>query len=69
MNTVQALTADERELIGAFRQADSRGKRSIIEHAQSTAEDWPKPRPSLILVPNCGAQKVRAEPGKTDRHG
>jgi hypothetical protein len=36
-----ALSAAELALIESFRKADQRGRESIVEHALSTAEDWP----------------------------
>ena len=45
------MTAEE-QLIAAYRRADARGKLSIIENAESTAEDWPELRPRLALVPD-----------------
>lgn len=41
-NTLDALSPEEIALIRYFRQADQRGRESIAEHAQSTAEDWPR---------------------------
>lgn len=56
LNAAPTLTEDERRLIVAYRKADRRGQRSIVEHAEGMAEDWPAPRqrPQLALVPNCG---------------
>lgn len=39
------LTSRETELINNYRKADQRGRESIAEHAQSTAEDWPSECP------------------------
>ncbi len=32
---------DEQKILSAYRASDVRGKRSILEYALSTAEDWP----------------------------
>lgn len=40
----QSSQQDEQALLVAFRASDERGKQSILDHAVSTAEDWPAPR-------------------------
>lgn len=32
---------NERKLLSAYAMSDDRGKQSILDHALSTAEDWP----------------------------
>lgn len=53
VSELQTMVEEERDLIAAYRKADARGKRSIIDNAESTAEDWPEKRPRLVLVPEC----------------
>lgn len=51
MSKLQALTNDERALIEAFRQCDARGKYATLACVKNEAEESPKPRPHLTLVP------------------
>lgn len=39
---------DEQKLLAHYRASDDRGKSSILEHAASTAEDWPAESPSQL---------------------
>lgn len=32
---------DEQQLLDAFRKTDERGRRAVLDYAQSMSEDWP----------------------------
>ena len=56
------MTAEEK-LIAAYRKADGRGKGSIIEHAESTAEAWP----TLSRLRLIHLSPVAPEPGAAEQ--
>lgn len=46
---------DEQKLLKSYRLADDRGKASILDHAVSTAEDWPNIIDELQLTHSSSA--------------
>lgn len=40
-NKYEWKMTNERKLLSAYAMSDDRGKQSILDHALSTAEDWP----------------------------